>query len=92
MEKKTIKRKQKKKNRKKEVNYVELSKMRTHIEKNNFHGNFILKFEGESEIHFIIGKNISKDAEMVKLVFKTSVGDYVQINGEKALVISKNMN
>ena len=84
-------RKKKKKKKKNETNYVELSRKNMPVQKRSFKGNFTLKFEGEDEEDFVIGKNIKRDAEIVKKVYYSEAGKIITINDEKALIVCKNM-
>ena len=56
-----------------------------------FEGNFIIKFEGEEPKQYIIGKNVSKDADIVKRIYYSNIGETILINGEKVLIVEKNI-
>ncbi len=81
--------KKRKKHKKKSTNHVEIA--RKQFQKTNYSGSFVVKFDGEDEEEFVIGKNISNDAELVKLVYNSEVGKIIKINAEQALLISKNI-
>lgn len=85
-EKKKRKRKKKKnKNINKEVKKSTPMKTRMCI------GSFILKFENEEPEEYIIGKNISPDAKILKQIYNTREGSNIMINGEKATLIKKDL-
>lgn len=86
------KEKPKKKKKKRNTNYVELTKQKSQQIKPNYRGHFTLKFEDEiDEQEYIIGENISKDAEILNKVFSTDAGNYFIINNEKILLVKKNI-
>lgn len=84
-------RKKKKKKKKNQINYVKLSNKNKPIKKRNYNGSFTLKFEGEEEEDYVVGKNIKSDAEIVKIVYASEAGKTITINDEKALIVCKNM-
>lgn len=83
--------KKKKKHKKEPVNYVELAKKQSMNEKKKYHGSFKLKFDDGEEQVFIIDKNISNDAEIVKKVYSSQVGETIIINNEKIILVDKRM-
>lgn len=91
-EKRSRKKKKKKKRKNKiETNYVELSKKNKPVEKKNFKGSFTIKFDGEEEKEYIIGKNISGQAEILKKIYQAKVGDVLIIDDERMTIIKKNI-
>ena len=56
-------------------------------------GRFIVKYESEEESEeFIINDTISQEAELTKKVLSANIGDIVNINGERVLIIEKEIN
>ena len=66
-------------------------KKKTNNKKTIYKGFFIIQFQGEEEQEYIIGENISNDAEMVKIVSSSEEGEEIIINDEKALLVKKNV-
>ena len=60
-------------------------------QKTKFHGTFTLRFEDGEEQSFEVGNNISNEAEIVKKVFYSNVGETIDVNEEKILLVHKNM-
>ncbi len=56
-----------------------------------YKGSFIIQFQGEEEQEYIIGENISNDAEMVRIVSLSEEGEEIIINDEKAILVKKNV-
>ena len=89
--------KKRKKKQKKKKKYISNNNNRTKEKiiqsvKKDYKGKFVLKFDGEEPEEFIIGKNISKDAKIVEIVFSSSVGKKININGEEFIIIKKNIH
>ena len=58
----------------------------------DYSGDFTVKYEGDyPEESFIIGKTISKDAELTKCVTRANVGDIIKVNDERVFIIEKNI-
>ena len=58
----------------------------------NYTGEFTVKYEGDyPEESFVIGKTISKDAELTKCVISANVGDIIKVNNERVFIIEKNI-
>ena len=90
-EKTSRKRTKKHKKKNNTTNHVEMAKKQAQKLKANYSGSFVVKFDGELEEEFVIGKNISNEAELVKLVYNSETGKIIKINTEQALLISKNI-
>lgn len=69
------------------------SSMTEQNKKKRYTGSFSIIFDDESdEESYIIGENISSDAEIVKLVYENETGKIVSLSsGEKFQIISKNI-
>ncbi len=57
----------------------------------NIKGDFTLKFDGEEPVKYIIGENISKDAEIINKICLVNSGDTLCINGEHVILLEKNI-
>lgn len=64
------------------------------IDKIEYIGTFSVLYEGDEEIEsFEIGKNIDKEAEIIKKVYENDCGNVVTLkSGIKFKIISKNIN
>lgn len=54
-------------------------------------GKFIVQYEGEKEEEFIIGNNITENAELTKQVINSNVGEIIKINNYNIKIIEKNI-
>lgn len=57
--------------------------------KKKYKGSFIVKFDGEEEVEYIIGENISMNAPIVKMVYEAKTGDELTIGVDKFKIIRK---
>ncbi len=55
-------------------------------------GSFKVQYEGENPEEYVIGEDISEDAELTKKVEESNIGDVIEINQYKIRVIEKNIN
>ena len=78
-----------------EVKEIEQSKNKNNVKfdvtKQNIKGSFVIKFDGDDEKEYIIGKNISKNAALVEKIYFANVGDILHINEEKVTILKKNL-
>lgn len=54
-------------------------------------GSFTIKFENEDPENYVIGENISSEAELTKKIIPANEGDFIVINNEKVELIKKDI-